>query len=286
MSRLTAIVAALVLAQALSGARPSAQDATIGAPPASLKLAVIGDMGTGDKPQYEIGDRMWEAHAAFPFDLVLMLGDNLYGRQEAADFIDKFQRPYARLLDAGVSFFAALGNHDQPTNRNYPPFNMGGQRYYTFVRHDVRFVVLDTNALDPQQVAWFDNTLTLAREPWRIVYFHHPIYSDGGRHGSNIELRVILEPILVRHGVQVVFSGHEHLYERLRPQKGITYFIAGSGGQLRKGDVKPSAMTGASFDRDQAFMLVEIAAEQLTFKTISRTGATVDSGRIDRRPAT
>ena len=279
-------LAALAIAVAAAGVRPSAQDPAIGPHRGSLKLAVLGDMGTGEKAQYEIGDRMWEAHATFPFDLVLMLGDNLYGRQEPQDFLEKFQRPYNRLLDAGVTFFAALGNHDQPTNRNYAPFNMGGRRYYTFARQDVRFVVLDTNALDPEQVAWFDNTLTLAREPWRIVCFHHPIYSDGGRHGSNVELRVILEPILVRHGVQVVFSGHEHIYERLRPQKGITYFISGSGGQLRKGDVKPSAMTGAAFDRDQTFMLVEIAGEQLFFKTISRAGVTVDDGTIDRRPAT
>jgi predicted phosphodiesterase len=286
MSRLWALVLTLVATLAIARADPAAQNVRIGTHAGSLKLAALGDAGTGEKPQYDIGDRLWEARAAFPFDLVLLLGDNLYGRQEPQDFIDKFQRPYRRLLDAGVMFFAALGNHDQPTNKNYPPFNMGGQRCYTFVRQDVRFVVLDSNALDQQQVDWFDETLLGAREPWRIVVFHHPIYSDGGRHGSNVELRVILEPILLRHGVQVVFSGHEHIYERLRPQKGITYFISGSGGQLRKGDVHSSAMTGAAFDRDQSFMLLEIAGEQLFFQTISRTGATVDSGAIDRRPPT
>jgi hypothetical protein len=61
--------------------------------------------------------------------------------------------------------------------------------------------------------------------------FHHPLYSDAARHGSNIELRVVLEPLLVRYGVSVVFSGHDHVYERSTPQKGITYFIEGSSGQ-------------------------------------------------------
>jgi 3',5'-cyclic AMP phosphodiesterase CpdA len=286
MSRVSAIPCALLAALAIAAQAPSAQQVTIGAHPDSLKFAVIGDNGTGDQPQYDVGERMWAARAAFPFDLVLMLGDNLYGRQEPKDFIDKFQRPYSRLLDAGVMFYATLGNHDQPTNRNYPPFNMGGERYYTFTRQDVRFVVLDSNQLDPAQAAWAEQTLEQAREPWRIVYFHHPIYSDGGRHGSDIELRVLLEPMLVRHGVQVVFSGHEHFYERVRPQKGITYFVSGAGGQLRKGDVHPTAMTAAVFDQDQSFMLVEIAGSQLFFQVISRTGTTVDSGVVARRPTT
>lgn len=286
MSRVSAIPCALLAAVAIAAVDPSAQQVTIGAHAGSLKFAVLGDNGTGDKPQYDIGERMWSARAAFPFDLVLLLGDNLYGRQDPKDFIDKFQRPYSRLLDAGVLFYATLGNHDQPTNRDYPPFNMGGERYYTFTRQDVRFVVLDSNELDPAQMAWAEQTLQGAREPWRIVYFHHPIYSDGGRHGSNIELRVLLEPMLLRHRVQVVFSGHEHFYERLRPQKGITYFVSGAGGQLRKGDVHTTAMTAAAFDQDQSFMLVEIAGTQLFFQVISRTGTTVDSGIIDRRPTT
>jgi 3',5'-cyclic AMP phosphodiesterase CpdA len=286
MSRISAFVCALLALLTSAIGPPSAQPVALGTHPGSLKFAVVGDAGTGEKPQYDIGDRMWEARATFPFDLVLLLGDNMYGRQEPPDFVDKFQRPYKRLLDAGVTFYATLGNHDQPTNRNYPPFNMGGERYYTFLRNDVRFVVLDSNLLDPAQLAWAEDTLANAREPWRIVYFHHPLYSDGGRHGSNVELRVLLEPLLLKYGVPVVFAGHEHIYERTRPQKGITYFVCGSGGQLRKGDVHPTAMTAAAFDQDRSFMLVEIAGEQMFFRVISRTGDVVDSGVIDRRPPT
>jgi hypothetical protein len=94
----------------------------------------------------------------------------------------------------------------------------------------------------------------------------------------------MLEPLLVRHGVPVVFSGHEHIYERTTPQKGITYFIEGSSGQLRKGGVTPSALTAASFADDRTFMLVEISGDQLFFQTISRTGQIVDSGVIQRAP--
>jgi 3',5'-cyclic AMP phosphodiesterase CpdA len=251
-----------------------------------FRFAVIGDAGTGGRPQFEVSEQLSAVRASFPFDLVILLGDNMYGSQRPEDFVDKFERPYASLLGAGVRFFAALGNHDNQDNRFYSGFNMNGQRYYSFVRQDVRFIVLDTNLLDAKQMAWFEQTLTSAKEPWKIAYFHHPLYSNGGRHGSNVELRVALEPLLVKFGVNAVFSGHEHIYERLRPQKGVTYFVAGSGGQLRKGDLEPSASTAAGFDQDQVFILVEVRGAEMLFRAMSRTGAVVDSGVISRRPTT
>jgi 3',5'-cyclic AMP phosphodiesterase CpdA len=256
------------------------------APSDSLKFAVIGDNGNGSRAQYEVGAQMAAARAAFPFEFVIMLGDNLYGRQEPRDFVDKFERPYATLLEAGVLFYAALGNHDRPENRSYKRFNMAGERYYTFARKNVRFFVFDTNLMDAQQLAWIGKTLEQSQDDWKIAYFHHPIYSDGDRHGSNVELRVLLEPLLVRHRVNVVFSGHEHIYERTVPQNGITYFVEGSGGQLRKGGVTPSSLTASAYAEDQTFMLVEIAGDRLRFRTVSRVGRTVDSGVIDRRPPT
>jgi hypothetical protein len=285
MRRILAICVMLAALTAPNAFELSAQEVSLGRP-GSLKFAVLGDFGTGDRPQFEVAERMWNARRAFPFDLVLALGDNMYGRQGPQDLKDKFELPYARLLQAGVIFHAALGNHDKPDNRHYGPFNMGGERYYTFVRPNVRFVVLDTNEMEPQQLAWLETTLATATEPWKIVYFHHPLYSDGRRHGSNVELRVLIEPLLVKYGVRVVFTGHEHIYERTTPQKGVTHFVAGSGGQLRKGGVRPSPLMAAAFDQDQAFMLVEIAGDQLFFQTISRLGATVDSGVIARRPTT
>ena len=250
--------------------------------PDSLKLAVIGDNGTGEQPEYDIAARMVEAHTTFPFDLVLMLGDNMYGSQQPADFVKKFEQPYERLLKGGVRFYASLGNHDQQSNRFYAPFNMDGQRYYTYARKNVRFFVLDSNFLDPPQVAWLESALKAATEDWKICYFHHPLYSDGGRHGSEVDLRVRLEPLLVKYGVNVVLSGHDHIYERLTPQKGIVYFVSGAAGQLRKGNVKRSAMTAAAFDQDQSFMLIEIAGPDLFFEAVSRAGAMVDSGVIHK----
>jgi 3',5'-cyclic AMP phosphodiesterase CpdA len=275
---------ALVLLAGVLAIAPPASSAVEGFPDRadSLKFAVLGDNGTGDKPQYDVGRQLAVAHMTFPFDTVLMLGDNMYGRQQPEDFVNKFERPYAPLLQAGVLFYATLGNHDNQNNRFYKAFNMGGERYFTFVKKNVRFFVLDTNQLDPQQRAWLDTALQRSAEDWRICYFHHPIYSDGGRHGSDVSLRVALEPLFIKYGVNVVFSGHDHVYERLKPQKGITYFVSGSGGELRKGDVRPSAMTAAYFDQDQSFMLVEVAGDDLFFGAVARTGAMVDAGVIHR----
>ena len=248
----------------------------------SVKFAVIGDNGTGDRPQYEVGAQMVKARVSFPFDTVLMLGDNMYGSQEPADFVKKFEQPYKMLLTAGVEFFATLGNHDNQLNRYYRPFNMGGERYYTFAKKNVRFFVLDSDALDPKQLDWIEGALQRSTDEWKICYFHHPLYSDGGTHGSAVELRVVLEPIFIKYGVSVVFSGHEHFYERLKPQKGIHYFISGAGGQLRRGDVVRSEFKAAAFDQDQSFMVVEIAGAELFFQVISRAGQIVDSGTFRR----
>jgi 3',5'-cyclic AMP phosphodiesterase CpdA len=252
--------------------------------PDSVKFAAIGDNGTGDRPQYEVGEQMAKARAAFPFDFVIMLGDNMYGGQARADFIKKFETPYAALLNAGVKFMASLGNHDRPENINYQQFNMNGQRYYSYVRGNVRFLALDTSTgMDQKQLAWIETSLRDAREDWKICYFHHPLYSNAERHGASVDLRVLLEPLFVKYGVNVVFSGHDHVYERIKPQKGIYYFVSGSAGQLRRGNMSPTNDTAAYFDQDCTFMLVEIAGNELHFRSISRVGKTVDSGVIQRQ---
>jgi 3',5'-cyclic AMP phosphodiesterase CpdA len=252
----------------------------------AVRFAVIGDNGTGDQPQFDISRQMVASRTAFPYDFVLMVGDNMYVRATPRGYADAFERPYKTLLDAGVRFFAILGNHDDPNELRYPGFNMNGQRYYTFARGHTRFIALDTNVLDAKQIAWFENALKASLEPWKIVYFHHPLYSNGSRHGSNVELRVKLEPLLVRYGVNLVLSGHDHHYERFKPQKGVTYFVAGSGGKLRSGGVDSAPETAVAFAQEQAFMLVQVAGDELSFRAISRTGKVIDSGVIVRQPST
>jgi hypothetical protein len=248
----------------------------------SVRFAVIGDCGTGETPQYETAAEMSVYHGLFAFDFVIMLGDNIYGGKSAADFKRKFEDPYRPLLDAGVKFYASLGNHDETNERLYKPFNMGGKRYYDFKKGNAEFLALDSNYMDPEQLRWLDNELDGSSAAWKICYFHHPLYSHSKAHGPDLDLRKRLEPILERHGVNVVFSGHEHDYERLKPQHGINYFVLGNSGQLRLHDLKPSGETAVGFDTNQDFALVEIAGESLYFQVVSRTGQSVDSGVLTR----
>jgi len=260
-----------------------AQEVRLPNGPDSVKFAALGDMGTGDREQYEVGSEMARRRERFAYDFVLMLGDNLYGRQQPEDFVRKFEQPYRPLLDRGVTFYASLGNHDLPNNRFYAPWNMRGERYYTFTRGGVRFFALDTNLLDRQQLAWFERTLASSSERWKICFFHHPLYSSGAEHGSAVELRPVLEPLFSRYGVDVVFSGHDHIYERIRPQRGIAYFVSGAGGKIRRGDLRKTELTAAGYDQDQSFMLVEIDGDLLWFEAVTRRGQVVDSGVL-RRP--
>ncbi|HEY9385320.1 MAG TPA: metallophosphoesterase [Gemmatimonadales bacterium] len=247
----------------------------------SVRFAVIGDTGTGDQMEEAVGRQMALYRQKFPFTFTIMLGDNIYGSERPQDFDKKFIKPYKALLDAKVLFYATLGNHDDPNQRFYKPFNMGGVRYHTFKKGNVRFFVIDSNYLDPDQIKWLEKELAASGSDWKIPYFHHPLYTTAAR-GPEVELRSILEPLFVKYGVDVVFSGHEHVYERLRPQKGVYYFTAGGAAKLRGGDTRKGPLTDATFDTDRSFMLVEISGNDLYFQAISRTGKTVDKGVLHR----
>ena len=253
MRRLACVLIALGLALPLGS-----QELRLPRKDGSLRLAVIGDSGSGDRPQYEVGAQLERFRKVFPFEMVLMLGDNLYGRESPQHYRDKFERPYKPLLDAGVKFYAALGNHDDPNQRFYKLFNMDGRRYYSFQpRPGIRFFALDSTYVNPAQLAWLEKELSGSGSGWKISFFHHPLYSSGSRHGSDVKLREVIEPLFVKYGVNLVFAGHDHFYERMKPQKGIYYFVSGAAGKLRKANIKNTGLTAKGFDQDYHFMLVE-----------------------------
>jgi predicted phosphodiesterase len=259
----------------------------------SIRFAVIGDSGRGDQSQHEVAQQMVAWRQKFPFDFVIMLGDNIYPPHAPDDFDKKFEEPYRALLDQGVSFHAAIGNHDFDAELTYPKFNMGGRRYYTFRRNErrleglagagVRFFVLDSRSLDPTQLVWLRDELAHSGTDWKLCYFHHPVYTSGRYSTAARFLRIALEPILIEGNADVVLTGHEHFYERIHPQHGIAYFISGGAGSLRKGDIRrPSSIMARGFDTDFHFMMVEVSGDTLYFQAISRTGETVDAGAMTR----
>ncbi|MBI1897091.1 MAG: metallophosphoesterase [Acidobacteria bacterium] len=252
--------------------------------PGSFKFAVFGDTGTGGREQYEIAQQAASCQRIFPFELAIMLGDNMYGGEAPRDFQKKFEAPYKTLMERGVKFYAALGNHDDAEQRMYKLFNMNGERYYTFrPKADIRFFALDSNYMDQDQFKWVEKALTESHSKWKIVFFHHPLYSSGRRHGPNLELRKVLEPLFVPYGVSFVFAGHEHFYERMKPQSGIYHVIMGSSGKLRRGGINKSNLTARGFDEDRAFVLCEIDGDTLYLQAISRTGETIDYAALPCR---
>jgi hypothetical protein len=272
------------LLPALFAAGLVAQTVRLPNKPDGFRFAVIGDTGTGQRAEYDVGARLAEFRKQFPFDVVLMMGDNMYGSQTPKDFQKKFEEPYKTLLDAGVKFYAVLGNHDDPNQSSYKLFNMGGERHFTFKPKDgVRFFGLDSNYMDKAQLSWLEKELAGSRSDWKIVFCHHPLYSSGAKHGSDMPLRAVLEPVLLKYHVSLVLSGHDHFYERIKPQQGIHYFVCGGSAKLREGNVQVADFADKSFDRDNSFLLMEIDGDTLFFQAISRTGEIVDSGSF-RRP--
>ena len=245
----------------------------------SVRFGIIGDTGTGSEKQHQLADVMLEYRKAFPYDFVLMMGDNMYGGESPRDYKLKFEDVYRPLLDMKVKFYASLGNHDEPAQRFYEHFNMNGKEYYRFTKGNVAFYALNSNYLDKKQLQWLESELAKDTSEWKVCFFHHPPYSSGGKHGSDKQLREVVEPIFVKYGVNLVLTGHDHFYERVKPQKGIYYFVIGAAGKLRSGDVKNnSPLTDKAFDRDMSFTVGEIVGDQFYFQTVSRTGETVDSG--------
>jgi Calcineurin-like phosphoesterase len=254
----------------------------------SLKFSVLGDFGTGSPEQYQLAKQMTTLYGRFKYEFVVLVGDNLYGSERPQDFQTKFETPYKPLLDAGVKFYASLGNHDAREQRFYKLFNMDGKLYYTFSpKPNVRFFALESSYPVPEQIQWVETELKASSSDWKIAFFHHPLYSSGDRHGSDIRLREALEPLFIKYNVSVVLNGHDHFYERVKPQKGIAYFVVGSGGQLRAGNIdRQSGITAKGFDTDQAFMAAGVIGDEMYFNAISRQGQIIDSGVLTRRKVT
>jgi hypothetical protein len=278
--RHVALIAVLLVSLSLATA---GQELRLPNKDGSIKFAVIGDSGQASTGQRAVARQLDAWRGRFPFEFILMTGDNLYGSERPRDYETKFSIPYKALIDGGVKFYASLGNHDDAGQIQYKLFNMNGKKYYSFKpKNGVRFFAIDSNYVDDKQLEWLDKELAASGSDWKIVFFHHPLYSSGETHGSADLQRELLEPTFLKHGVNVAFMGHEHFYERIKPQKGVAYFIIGSSAKLREGDLQKSSLTAYGNDSDYAFMLVEIVGDEMYFQAINDKGVTLDTGSIRR----
>jgi 3',5'-cyclic AMP phosphodiesterase CpdA len=272
---------------AAASVAPSARSQSNQTPASEFRFIAFGDMGTGESNQLSLAAAMAVYHEKHPFDTALMLGDNIYPDGNPALLNAKFERPYAELLKRGVKFYAALGNHDVRRGREaemkYPNFNMNGKAYYSFTKGDnlVEFFALDSTNMTQQQLRWLEGALSASKAQWKVAYVHHPIYSSGITHGSETKLRALIEPLFIKYGVTAALSGHDHTYERTKPQQGVQYFVSGTGGQLRKGDIdKHTPFFGTGNDQVNSYMFFEATPEKLSFWALDAAGHTLDSGAL------
>jgi predicted MPP superfamily phosphohydrolase len=281
LSLATIAAGTLIKPTSIFGATPTKQ---------RLRFPIIGDWGTGDSDQTGVARQMFTAHQRTPFDFAIAAGDNIYPNGSGRYFDKRFERPFAGLLRERVNFYAVLGNHDVQEGRQdqcqYPLFNMGGRNYFTLKQGDglLDLFMLDSTDCDRTQLGWVEQQLKTSTARWKLAVLHHPLYSSGDKHGSDLKLRSQLEPLFVRYGVNAVFSGHDHIYERTKPQQGIHYFVTGAGGKTRRGGVDlDSPFRALSYDEDNHFMVIEAEHDRLSFQAINESGGIVDEGVIHPR---
>lgn len=268
-----------------------AQDSALKPP---IIFAVIGDTGSGDEAQRAVAQQMVKQRQLKPFEFVIMLGDNIYEKGEKEKIVSHFEEPYKELLADGVQFYASLGNHDiikgLEFQTNYRNFNMGGRRYYNFTKGSregseslLEFFALDTNKLDDAQLDWLDQSLKASAARWKIAFCHHSIYSSARMHRPYVKLREKLEPLYVKYGVNAVFAGHSHCYERVKPQKGVHYFTEGASGEIKKKTLdRKSPLMAFGEDSVNSFLIVQVTDNAMTVEAIAADGKLIDSYTIKR----
>ena len=262
--------------------------------PGRLSFAAIGDNGSGGRQAMAVADRMATTYALQPFGLVALLGDICYYGKIRSRFDDVFIEPMSPLIDAGVRFELAIGNHDGALHHSDDSLEeiedelalLGTpSRYYTTTNGPVDFFYLDSSAPglfgpeSSEQLDWFDDALGRSANQWKVVCLHHPPHSSGW-HGSTPGAADRLSPILSRHAVDLVLAGHDHHYERTHPIEGTTYVVSGGGCKttpVRPGDISVVA------ESTLEFMRFDVEGDRLTGEAIRPDGSLVDRFELRAR---
>lgn len=192
------------------------------------KFIAFGDSGTGDDAQKKLAKVM----ELYDFDTIIHTGDIAYSSGTADELQRNFFDIYEPILKM-APFYPTPGNHDYLTNDLAPYLaRFAKERYYSFDQGPIHFVALDTNTpiYTDEMTKWLDNDLkNVSKDKWTVIFFHHPPYSSGKVHGDNVIVQKKLVPIFEKYKVNLVLSGHEHNYERMKPINGVLYVVTGGG---------------------------------------------------------
>ncbi len=243
-------------------------------PPPAFTFVVLGDTRT----QHDVHRAVVARVLAAAPDLVLHTGDLVGDGSDPAQW-DTFFEIEGDLL-ARVPFYPALGNHESNSPLYFERFDLpGNERWYTFDYQHARFVCLQIDGYarfdpDSEQYAWLEQTLAANTQPWLFVFFHFPPYTSAEEAGYETLLRARLVPLFERYGVDVVFNGHKHNYER-NEVNGVTYIVTGGGGAPLYA-MQEREPTQAAFAMAHHFVLVEIVGDHLKATAISIDGEALD----------
>jgi acid phosphatase type 7 len=255
-----------------------------------FSFAVVGDSGDGGRAQLEVAGLLERLRP----DLILHAGDVVYPRGAEKDYDRRFFAPYRTLIKE-VPIFLVLGNHDVRhrdgaayLDNFYPPLHNPGstKRFYSFDWGGAHFVALDSElyhgdrgAGPEEQKAFLERDLAATRKRWKFAFLHRSLYSSS-RHGPDGLIREDLEPLLARYGVDVVFSGHDHVYERTAPVMGVTHVVSGGGGRelYRAGKERWTACSKSAHHA----VLVHIGNSRLNLEAIEPDGNVFDRWHLFR----
>jgi hypothetical protein len=244
-------------------------------PPPALHIAVAGDVGDSGARLSATADAMANIGRADPYDVLLLLGDNVYPSGDPARIPATIFTPFKGVLDQGARLLAIVGNHDVKNGngpRQMAALGMPGM-WWSQTFGDVLIVGLDSNDPDnPTQLSFLEQTLARSTARWKIVTLHHPPYSAGYQ-GSSTHVREVFAPIFERHGVQLVLSGHDHDYQRSKMINGVTYVVSGAAAGTRRTGSK--SFTAVSFSWHH-FVDIAIFSDHLTLRAVNQDDRVAD----------
>ncbi len=248
--------------------------------PQLIRLAVAGDVGTGDVEAYRTAEVMDSLDEQFDFAALLLLGDNIYPEGEIDQLQEKVIDPFAPVLDGRTKLLPVLGNHDVDNgyrDAQIEAFGLPGAWYSEMVGRDTLVIGLDSNqAENPEQLLFLESVLAGDRPRWTIVTMHHPAFS-AGHHGDELAVQNNFVPLFERYGVAVVFAGHDHDYQRTIPINGTTYIVTGAAAKLRPaGRNELTAVSWSTY----SFVDLAIYPDRILGQAIDHSGRAIDTFEI------
>ncbi|MCP4216322.1 MAG: hypothetical protein GY765_16860 [bacterium] len=258
-----------------------------------LDFIALGDTGNGDDKQRSVAGAMARYASINLVKMVLFLGDNFY--PSGVDSVDDpmFQTHFEDIYPEGLfdmPFYATLGNHDYKGNVDAQvQYHQRSERwvmpsfYYTFTvpysqSAGVQFFALDTNPIATwkdvdRQLQWLEDELGKSTARWKIVFGHHPVYSNG-KHGDSTRMKGWVYPLLEHYGVDLYLCGHDHDLQILKPVQGtaLHYAVSGAGCSFRDVTCGDNSVYCAS---QLGFMGLRLSHSELTISVVT-TDDTVD----------